>query len=112
MENQHLSLISTFNDILTDIDKVKYSSSPNVEEFNLALNRLEETLKEIKRLESSNPSVVAEYENLKQQCKNICEELGEIFLKKSISPLDPNILQNGPKWEGMKENVESLTNRL
>lgn len=110
--NQHESLINTFNNILANIDKTKYSSTPNVEEFNSALTRLEETLKEIKRFESSNPSVAAEYEKLKQQCKNICEELGKIFSDKSTSPLDPNILQNGPKWNGMKENVESLTSRL
>ncbi len=110
--NQHESLINTFNDILDNIDKTKYSSTPNVKEFNSALTRLEETLKEIKRFESSNPSVAAEYEKLKQQCKNICEELGGIFFTKSTDPLDPNILQNGPKWNGMKENVESLTNRL
>ena len=110
--HQHESLINTFNNILANIDKTKYSSTPNVEEFNSALTRLEETLKEIKRFESSNPSVAAEYENLKQQCKNICEELGKIFFKKSIDADDPNFLQNGPKWNGMKENVESLTNRL
>ena len=110
--NQHESLINTFNNILANIDQTKYSSTPNVEEFNSALTRLEETLKEIKRFESSNPLVAAEYENLKQQCKNICEELGEIFFTKSTDPSDPNILQNGPKWNGMKENVESLTNRL
>lgn len=109
---QHESLINTFNNIMANIDKTKYSSTPNVEEFNSALTRLEETLKEIKRLESSNPSVAAEYEKLKQQCKNICEELAGIFFTKSTDPLDPNILQNGPKWNGMKENVESLTNRL
>lgn len=110
--NQHESLINTFYDILDNIDKTKYSSTPNVKEFNSALTRLEETLKDIKRFESSNPSVAAEYEKLKQQCKNICEELGGIFFTKSTDPLDPNILQNGPKWNGMKENVESLTNRL
>ena len=110
--HQHESLINTFNNILANIDKTKYSSTPNVEEFNSALTRLEETLKEIKRFESSNPLVAAEYENLKQQCKNICEELGKIFFKKSIDADDPNFLQNGPKWNGMKENVESLTNRL
>ena len=105
-------MINTFNNILANIDKTKYSSTPNVEEFNSALTRLEETLKEIKRFESSYPSVAAEYEKLKQQCKNICEELGGIFFTKSTDPLDPNILQNGPKWNGMKENVESLTNRI
>ena len=95
---------------MANIDKTKYLSTPNVEEFNSALTRLEETLKEIKRFESYNPSVAAEYENLKQQCKNICEELGGIFLRKSVD--GPNILQNGPKWNVMKENVEFLTNRL
>lgn len=110
--NQHESLINTFNDILADIDKAKYSSTPNVEEFNSVLNRLEEILMEIKRFESSNPSVATEYEKLKQQCKNICDELVGIFLTKSTDPLAPNILQNGPKWNVMKENVESLTSRL
>ena len=97
---------------MADIDKAKYSSTPNVEEFNSVLNRLEETLMEIKRFESSNPSVATEYEKLKQQCKNICDELVGIFLTKSTDPLAPNILQNGPKWNVMKENVESLTSRL
>ena len=110
--NQHESLINTFNDILADIDKAKYSSTPNVEEFNSTLTRLEETLKEIKRFESSNPSVATEYEKLKQQSKNICDELGGIFLIKSTDPLDSNILQNGPKWNELKKNVESLTSRL
>ena len=112
IENQHESLINTFNDLLADINKTKDSSTPNVEEFNSALTRLEETLKEIKRFESSNPSVAAKYENLKQQCKNICEELGKIFFNKSTYEYDPNFLQNGPKWDGMKKNVESLTSRL
>lgn len=110
--NQHELLINTFYDLLADIDKAKYSSTPNVEEFNSALISLEKKLKEIQRFESSNPSVAAEYEKLKQECKTICDELGEIFLKKSIDPNDPNLLQNGPKWNGMKENVKSLTNRL
>lgn len=110
--NQHKSLINTFNDLLADINKAKDSSTPNVEEFNSALISLEETLKEIKRFESSNPSVAAKYEELKQQCKNICEELGGIFFNKSTYSSDPNFLQNGPKWDGMKKNIESLISRL
>lgn len=112
IKNQHESLINTFNDLLADINKAKDSSSPNVEEFNSALISLEKKLKEIQRFEASNPSVTAEYENLKQQCKNICEKLGGIFLNKSTDADDPNFLQNGPKWNGMKKNVESLISRL
>lgn len=110
--NQHESLINTFNDLLADINKAKDSSTPNVEEFNSALISLEKKLKEIQRFEASNPSVAAEYEKIKQQCKNICKELGVIFFNKSTDPSDLNILQNGPKWDEMKKNVESLISRL
>ena len=113
IENQHQSLINTFNNILADIDKAKYSSAPNVEEFNSLLIRLEETIAEIKRLESSNPSISnPQYSVLRQQCIERCNELSRIFFNKSTDPSALNYLQDSPKWGNMKENVESLKNRL
>ena len=109
LENQHLSLISTFNDILTDINKVKYSSSPNVEEFNLALNRLEETLKEIKCFESSNLSIKPQYSDLRELCIKGCRELIKPLRERGMNTINPN---ESEIWFEMISNIEFFTNRL
>lgn len=113
IENEHMSLINTFNDIYNNIDKTKYSSDPNVEEFNSEIINLEKTLEEIQRFESSNsPFSDPQYSDLKQNCIILCSELSQIFHNKSINPNDPNLLQNGTKWDEMKIIVKSFKNRL
>ena len=113
IENEHMSLINTFNDIYNNIDKTKYSSDPNVEEFNSEIINLEKTLEEIQRFESSNsPFSDPQYSNLKQNCIILCSELSQIFHNKSINHNDPNLLQNGKKWDEMEIIVKSFKNRL
>lgn len=103
------AMINTFNDILADIDKAKYSSTPNVEEFNSALTRLEETLKEIKRFESSNPSIKPQYSDLRELCIKGCRELIKPLRDRGMNTINPN---ESKVWFEMISSIEIFINRL
>ena len=110
LQNQYISLISSFNDILDNIDKTKYSSTPNVEEFNSALTRLEEKLKEIRCFESSNPSIPnPQYSILRQKCIDMCSGLIKPLKDRATTITNPD---DSKVLFDMILSIESLTSRL